>query len=190
MEGLGTMCKDTTLLISLFDWHGLRDVARDFSLAPKKAGVYSVKVRQEGDNEGLNIIAKFMRTPYYKALKQLDEATKQLFTEMVLPSAWVDKTTNSMHKQALGRLMRLESIGKSGQCPIVYIGSSNNLRRRLDELAYGGHTANAPIWALMLDNWQLDWGWYENVSYKQEEERLKGIFRNEHDGTLPLLMER
>lgn len=183
------MCNDDSL-IRLFEWRPLEDVARNFAPVPKKAGVYCIKVHQEGDNEGLNVIARFMRTSYYHALKQLDETTKQLFTEMALPADWIEKPSNSGHKHALDRLMRLESVRKGDQCRILYIGSSNNLERRLDQLVYGGHTANAPIWALMLDKWRLDWGWYLNNSYKKEESRLAVIYRNEHSRSLPPLMER
>ncbi len=86
------------------------------------------------------------------------------------------------------RLMRLNRIG---DCPVIYIGSSSNIRVRFKDLAGLRHTAFFPVLTLLLGTWRLDYGFKTTGSRDEAlrlEEWLKMKYAAIHGGP-PALVE-
>ncbi len=105
---------------------------------PRKPGVYVIRVIEKRD-EPIN------------ARRNLEE--------IILRSSW-----DELIQYVSNRLARLLRIG---DCPLLYIGSTDSIKSRFKDLAGVRHTAFFPILALLLSNWRLDYG-FKTVSTKEE----------------------
>jgi len=97
-------------------------------------------------------------------------------------------------KYVMGRINRLVRIS---ECPIIYIGSAgtksgskNTLQGRYQEF-YTRHTAMYPLWALIYYEWNLEFGWLvETHNPGSLEKSLKQVYRSDHSGAMPALVEK
>jgi hypothetical protein len=91
---------------------------------------------------------------------------------------------------ALSRIERLERL-RSSKCPVLYIGSTGNLRARCRDLAGKRHTAFLALLALLATGAEIDYG-YKTTPLRSEaeslERELKERYRRLH-GTNPPLVE-
>lgn len=87
---------------------------------------------------------------------------------------------------------RLERLYRIKSCPVIYIGSTDNIQSRYRDLAGRRHTVFFSILALLLGGWRLDYG-FKTTSSKEEaqslEEELKAKYKEIH-GALPPLVEK
>lgn len=162
---------------------------------PKAPGVYCLWVRQPEDTDMRRLIKHYKKTDVFKAIEALCTASEQLFRSARLAKNYGWKDYNSMIGidtvlARLDRLTRVQVSGAAVACPTLYLGSANDLRRRLDELAFGGHTANHAVWALLVHGWELDIGWKPAGDYRVEERTLKTQYKSRHGGLLPPLVDR
>jgi hypothetical protein len=74
-------------------------------------------------------------------------------------------------------------------CPVLYIGRSKTMNRRVRELLYLAHPANHPLWALLYSGWKLELAFRDADDPGKEENRLKSAYKKAH-GRLAPLMER
>ncbi|MCI0532527.1 MAG: GIY-YIG nuclease family protein [candidate division Zixibacteria bacterium] len=126
---------------------------------PKKKGVYVISVKATG------------KTPS-EIIKQVEPLISQL--------NW--STVGDYMRE---RICRLKKVS---ECPTIYIGKADDLRRRYDDFR-GCHTAMYPIWALLFFGWELEYGWVLDESPGKREEELKNQYRNKHSDNLPALVE-
>ncbi len=133
------------------------------SSLPRKPGVYVIRVVEKG--------------------KDVDTLIQE-FRNTILGTGWLE-----LIDYVYSRLERLYRIRG---CPVIYIGSTDNIQSRYKDLAGRRHTAFFPILALLLGGWRLDYG-YKTVTTKDQaqhlEEELKTKYRRIH-GTLPPLVEK
>ena len=91
---------------------------------------------------------------------------------------------------ASSRIRRLERL-KDSKCPVLYIGSTRNLRNRCRDLAGKRHTVFLTILALLTTGAEIDYG-YKTTPLQSEavnlERELKERYRRLH-GTNPPLVE-
>jgi cell division inhibitor SulA len=94
-------------------------------------------------------------------------------------------------ERRLERLSRIDDAGQQG-CPILYIGSSKNLRQRVEQLLCkeDRHTIEHPVRALLLGGWRIECAWKPTPRYREEEKQLKTAYKSEHSGALPPLVDR
>jgi len=173
-----------------FTWGLLTSLAwDDFGGVSTEPGVYCLRlVWDKGRNLGTTI-SGYKRTALLKAIKRKDEESHRLFRQVGLAREWGwDEYGQAIDR--VDRLRRIEVTNGTLSCPILYFGSTNSLHRRLDELAFGGHTVNHAVWALLLGGWQLYAGWKEAQAYQAEEQRLKTMYMERHASNLPPLMDR
>ncbi len=132
------------------------------SQLPREPGVYIIRVIEKGED--------------------LINAKLKL-KEIVLQSGW-----DELIRYVTNRLTRLFRIRN---CPLIYIGSTGNIRSRFKDLAGRRHTAFFPILALLLSGWKLDYG-FRIVASKNAaehlEEELKKKYQRIH-GFLPAFVE-
>jgi hypothetical protein len=96
---------------------------------------------------------------------------------------------------ASSRIKRLEKLKKrlrNSKCPVLYIGSTRNLRNRCRDLSGKRHTIFLALLALLTIGAEIDYG-YKIVTSRREasdlEYELKGKYRGLH-GTYPPLVEK
>jgi hypothetical protein len=183
------MCEENDFF-QQFEWRPLLEVARSTSVVPKTSGVYCLKCNKPGKLSELEAIASYRKSPYVKALRDHERAKRDFLEGVGIPPR--EEDADSSYIVIVNRLDRLLKVDlASGKaCPVLYLGETNNLSRRLDELLHGGHTANHPVWALLLAGWPIDYGWYGVKSFKQTESQVKRDFKDRHEGQLPPLVER
>ena len=132
------------------------------SQLPKKPGVYTIRVIERGEDL-IN--------------------TKLKLEEIVLQTEWSELT-----RYVTRRLTRISHIR---DCPLIYIGSTDNIKSRFMDLAGRRHTAFFPVLALLLSKWKLDYG-FKTVSSRKEAEQLEEKLKKEYQkihGFLPALVE-
>jgi len=87
---------------------------------------------------------------------------------------------------------RLDKIVHMSNCPILYIGSTGTGRQtlatRYEDLAYC-HPITFSLWALLQNNWKLDFGWKETENPRQYAKELKKMYVKHH-GQMPMITER
>jgi len=92
---------------------------------------------------------------------------------------------------ASSRIKRLERL-RSSKCPVLYIGSTRNLRNRCRDLAGKRHTVFLALLALLVAGAEIDYG-YKIVTSEREasdlEQELKEKYRRLHS-TYPPLVEK
>ncbi len=90
---------------------------------------------------------------------------------------------------ASSRIKRLERL-KSSKCPVLYIGSTSNLRNRRRDLAGKRHTVFLALLALLATGAEVDYG-YKIVASEREasdlEYELKETYKRLY-GTYPPLV--
>ena len=180
-----------------FKWGLLTGLSKsDFKPdVPKAPGVYCVWAQQVGITDTSQILQQYENTRFMKALKELAEASKEHFRSTGLSHEYGWEKWDSVigFDRAMDRVGRLSAISIPGghlDCPILYLGRSRDLRVRLDQLAFGGHTANHSIWPLLIHGWTLSVGWKQVTDNQTEEARLKNLYQGLHSGSLPPLMVR
>lgn len=134
---------------------------------------------------------EYVTSAFFAALSESDVASERFFAELGFGEDW----GYFNKKYALKRLMRLKRLQIKGDrlvCPVIYIGCANNLRRRMVELAWHGHTANHPVWALLYAKWELEVGLLatERGMQQQTERQLKGLYMQHHADQLPAFVDR
>ena len=155
-----TVCCDN--LFHDFIYTDIREAA-----PPMLRGVYTIRVRQQGED-------------VFAILGQAERLLTTLDWQIVSTKA----------RSRLNRLTRI------GACNTIYIGSAgtytnskNTLRGRYNEFA-GRHTIMFPLWALLLNGWQLDYGWKTADTASILEAQIKTLYRQQHNGHLPALVQR
>ncbi len=123
-------------------------------------GVYGLRVKAPGEVNLEEVIARYKWTRFFTAMKELEISSGELFKDTGLADNyhWKKFSATIGSEKAEARFDRIRKIkihDRELPCRVPYIGSSSDLRRRFNELAYGGHTANHPIWALLLAKWEL-----------------------------------
>ena len=92
---------------------------------------------------------------------------------------------------ASSRIKRLGRL-KSSKCPVLYIGSTSNLRSRCRDLAGKRHTVFLALLALLVAGAEIDYG-YKIMTSRREasdlEQELKEKYRRLHS-TYPPLVEK
>lgn len=129
---------------------------------PGVPGVYVIRVIEKGED--------------------MEEAKRQL-EDIILKASW--KELIEYVNSRLRRVLRIRD------CPVIYIGSTGNLRSRYKDLAGIRHTAFFPILALLLSRWNLDYG-FKIASSKKEAEHLENELKRGYidiHGMLPALIE-
>jgi len=92
---------------------------------------------------------------------------------------------------ASSRIKRLERL-KSSKCPVLYIGSTGNLRNRCRDLAGKRRTVFLALLALLTIGAEIDYGYKILTSQRGAndiEYELKEKYRARH-GTYPPLVEK
>ena len=146
-------------LFTKFLWTNLTSI--DPNDLPKSSGVYAIRTRKRGSK------VKEVIEKVYDYLKR---------TEW---HPFMDFVNN-----------RLERVTTISDCPIIYIGAApTGLMARYNDLCGQRHTVFFPILALLLSEWQLDYGYVEAIEAKREEAQLKTQYRRVH-GALPALVKR
>lgn len=79
--------------------------------------------------------------------------------EIILQAGW-----DELSRHVASRLVRIFRIK---DCPLIYLGSTDNIKLRFKDLAGRRHTVFFPILTLMLSKWRLDYG-FKMVSSKKE----------------------
>lgn len=188
------MCNGKMLSEEVGSWLPWADVAQEeesFSRIPERSGVYVLRTSQAGISDMTEVKRRFMNSPFMKSQARTDAASDAFFAHVGLGEGrgW---TLASLYSQRLERLDRIELKAGKPTCPIIYIGRANDLRRRMRELAFGGHTANSPFWALLLAGWEFDVGFQlmRKKAETAEEARLKSVFARSHTAKLPPLVQR
>ncbi len=177
-------CIDMLTAKGLAHWEPVASVSANLSLVPKKPGVYVLRASNMGQYYG----DKFQRR-YLTEITQLHRQKRHLFKKFGL--TWIPDSNLEFIKRRLDRLGRIEH-DIEGSCSILYIGSSKNLRQRLEQLfcKEDRHTIEHPVRALLLNGWQIECAWKPTPNYREEEKQLKIAFKIEHSGALPPLVNR
>lgn len=186
-------CQATALGFS--NWVPFCDAANaspnGFGNVPREPGVYCIRVSCVGETEPSKIIENYHQSPLYKALLTLRESTEHFFESCGLRQGW---GWGGYVEDAENRLRRIEQLTINAQgkpnCPILYLGCSKSLHRRMHELMYLEHTVNHPLWALLFSGWVLDLAFRTAQNHMEAESSLKEAYRAAHGDTLPLLMDR
>jgi hypothetical protein len=174
------------------DWRRFQEAANDgdkgFGQIPRKAGIYCIRAARVGETNASKIIETYKQSPLYRAFATLFEFSDLFFDSCGFDRGWGWKwyTTDADRD-----VSKIESISIDAQgnldCPILYIGCSKSLPRRMREMMYLGHTVNHPLWPLLCSGWVLEIASRPMEDCKGEEHRLKDAYRAGH-GRLPPLM--
>jgi len=175
---------DMLVANGLAHWEPITDVSANLGLLPDKPGVYVLRVSGRGEHYG----DEFQQR-YLAEVTQLHEYKRSLFHKFGL--TWMPDSDRMFIKRRLERLSRIEHDNE-GSCSILYIGSSKNLRQRLEQLLCkeDRHTIEHPVRALLLNGWQIECAWKPTSNYREEEKQLKTAFKMEHSGAMPPLVHR
>ena len=134
---------------------------------------------------------EYVSSDFFAALSKSDVASEKFFAELGFGDDW-GYFNRAYALKRLGRLKRLQIAGDRLVCPVIYIGCANNLRRRMVELAWHGHTANHPVWALLYAKWEFEVGLMatEQGTQQPTERQLKELYMRHHADRLPALVDR
>ena len=189
-KAVSNMC-DGNLFHEIPHWLPFIDHAwDDFSDVPTSGGVYVVRVSRVGDTDLGDMVRNYRHSPLIDALSQLKSASGQLFKATGLADSYDwgrfnDTFGSDIAEGRTNRIMRIPMTGEVLNCPILYIGSSKALRWRLDQMAFGGHTANHCIWPLLMGGWQLEFGYSVGSAPGSMEDTFKFKYGETHDAPLP-----
>jgi hypothetical protein len=177
-------CMDALAENSLAHWEPVANISANLNSLPERPGVYVLRMSGRGEHYG----EEFHRH-YLAEITQLHEYKRRLFHKFML--TWTPDSDPAFIKGRLDRLGRIE-YGKERSCSILYIGSSKNLRQRLEQLLCkeDRHTIEHPVRALLLNGWQVECAWKPTPGYREEKNRLKTAFKMEHAGAMPPLVNR
>jgi len=189
------MCNGQAISVAVDTWIPLKDAAQHaggpFSGIPTSSGVYVLRVSKVGTTDIDRVKKKFSSSPFMKIRDRMDASSGAMFAELGLgeDQGWA---LSDFYRRRLERVDRIAIKQGILTCPIIYIGRANSLQRRLNELAFDGHTINAPFWALLMSGWELEVGFKKmrKKAETAEEARLKGIYRKLHSNDLPPLVKR
>ncbi|MHA1594593.1 MAG: DUF7664 domain-containing protein [Candidatus Baldrarchaeia archaeon] len=129
---------------------------------PKEPGVYVIRIIKKGEET---------------------EKAKHKLEDVISKTNW--KELISYVNSRLNRITRIEN------CPVIYIGSTSDIRTRYRDLAGIRHTAFFPILALLLCGWELDYG-FKTVPSKKDAKHLEDELKRKYEdlhGMLPALVE-
>jgi hypothetical protein len=186
-------CRATAL--DFCNWEPFQSAAnvgeRGFGKIPSEAGVYCLRAARVGEADPNKIIEKYRQSPLYKALESLGDSSDHFFASCGLGQGWGWKGYASDADLRLSRLLSIpfDTRGELA-CPILYIGCTKSLYRRMQDLMWLEHTVNHPLWALLYAEWTLELAFRLAQDHKQEECRLKQDYSETHGGSLPPLMDR
>ncbi len=163
---------------------------RAFGAIPFEPGLYCLRVHEVGEKEPEAIIAAYRQSPQYRAFQQLARVSNQFFEECGFGANWGWEYYAKGPDAELAKLRRLV-VNARGQldCPILYIGRSNLLNRRAQELMYWAHPFNHSLWALLYSKWSIELAFRLVADPKEAEQQVKNAYRDEH-GSLPPFMAR
>lgn len=113
-----------------FLWHELTTLKSN--QLPREPGVYALRVIEMG--------------------RDVAEVIENL-RKHIVQSRW-----NELIHFVEGRLARIKRIGGS-VCPVLYIGSTQNLAFRYRSLTRGRHTVFFAVLPLLLNGWKLEYGY-------------------------------
>lgn len=168
----------------LADWKSLADISANLSPVQAEPGVYVLREVGRGHPYGDEL-----QQGYVAEVMQLYEHKKHLFGKFGLK--YIPHHDRDFIERRLERLGRIGDASE-GDCLILYIGGSNNLRERLADLLCheDRHTIEHPVRALLLYGWRIELACKLTPDYPEEEEQLKTVFGNQHSGALPPLNDR
>lgn len=189
------MCNGRDLSAAVTHWVPLKNAAQHeggpFSGIPANSGVYVLRVSKVGTTDLTRVKEKFSSSPFMKIRDHMDASSGAMFAELGLGEGqgWA---LSQFYRRRLERVDRIAIKQGALTCPIIYIGKANDLQRRLHELAFDGHTVNAPFWALLMSGWEFEVGFKKmrKKAETAEEARLKRIYRDLHRNALPPLVQR
>jgi len=191
----GRMCNGSWIARKLTTWHPFSAAAQTgkygFEAVPPSPGIYSLRVRMVGTANMRAVQQQYIESEFYRALLAADAASEKFFAGLEFGDGWGYRN-ESYATDRLARLDRVKVVKGKLACPVIYIGASNNLRRRMIELAHVGHTINHPLWALLHAGWKIDVGVREtdHGEERPEEQRMMQQYAQAHDDQLPALVER
>lgn len=189
------MCDGHVLAQYFTSWVDLKEAAnrtdRGFGALAAASGVYCLRARRAPVTNVAALVSEYQKSPIFTALRCLDSSSGVFFNNIGLGLGWEWGYSNHANE----RLARLEQIrtdeGGCLLCPILYVGCSKSLYRRLHELLWLRHTINHPLWALLHSGWEFDLGYaLGDGRHLVEEARIKAAYRARHGGQLPALMAR
>ncbi|MCX6690806.1 MAG: hypothetical protein NTW33_01830 [Methanoregula sp.] len=161
---IDTHCTKKNCGLDLFDEFEFQNI--NTAKPPDLPGVYAIKIRKWGRDE--------------------IDIGNNLF-EFFKPLRW--RMMQDYFYHYLGRIQEIND------CPILYIGhagtnkkSRQTLAVSYHDLAYN-HPNQFPLWALLHNGWQLDFGWMVHDRPKKYATELKVQYTTYH-GTMPLLTWR
>ena len=128
---------------------------------PNRTGVYVIRIRKRG-------------IPISEVISHTENLVNKI--------EWT-----AFKEYVLNRVNRVENIS---ECPVVYIGAApTSLRNRYKDLCGRRHTAFFPILTLLMNDWELDFGWLPTDKPREMEKSLKDQYIQIHDA-LPALVKR
>lgn len=75
------------------------------------------------------------------------------------------------------------------ECPILYIGCTGSLKRRLRDLMWWAHPFNHGLWALLVSGWQIEAAVRVEADFARIETELKDTYTQEHGKLPPFMVE-
>ncbi len=160
-----------------------------FEAIPWEGGVYCLRVEQVGDPDPEHVIDGYWSSRIGQAFKDLDRESEEMFAGVGMGRGW-GWQFGKFADNRLERVKNVVSVGGRLACPIVYIGCTKSLRQRMRHLLLIEHTVNHPLWALLVAGWSLALGTRACPAHRDEETRLKNLYRSTHADALPALMDR
>jgi hypothetical protein len=176
-------------------WSRFQDAANvgtGFGSISREAGVYCLRATQVGEKDMAKLAENYKQSPLYAAFQMMHKGSETFFGDgCKLGPGWGWTWYANYADKRLGRLRNipLDEQGRLG-CPILYIGCSKSLRKRMGELMDLEHTANHLVWTLLSGDWGLEIAVRATQDYKAEERALKEAYRAAHNGKLPPLMKQ
>lgn len=177
-------CISIFRLKELEHWTSATEISAGVSQTPDTQGVYVLRASRWSDD-----YLKDVRSRYFAEIKNMYEYKTEFFAKLGL--LWKPDRNLAFVTRRLERLSRIE-IGDDSMCQILYIGSSGSISRRLEALLCkeDSHTIDHPVRALLLAKWQVECAYKYSPNPPREEEELKAIYKAQHGGKLPPLVER
>jgi hypothetical protein len=187
--------------ISFFQRHSLQSidfaaaaqVGKDgFDSVPKASGVYAVRVVSTGARTSIaKIKQRYLGSAFFRAIENADASSEAMRRAFGWGHEWGWRE-GAGARARLERLERIQLTDGELACALLYVGRANNLRRRMSELAFYGHTINHPFWALHHSGWTFEIGWQVTRAGAElaEEARLKTAFARDHGSAKPALVDR
>lgn len=175
-------------------WKSFQEAAgageNGFDKIPHQPGVYCLRVAAVGEKDPERIISRFLKSPMYEAFLAMADRSEKFFLKCGFRKGWGWNAYQSGPTKELAGVRALSISEGKIDCPVLYIGRSSSLNRRMSNLMEWAHPFNHPLWALLYSGWQIHLAVRSVDDYGGEEKRLKEQYRAGHKQELPLFMKR